>query len=66
MGVRLPLPAPLKKEDTKMKAKSHYSVLVAETVARGTLAMFAGITVFMAGFVAWSGVGFINAMIQLF
>lgn len=49
-----------------MKAKSCYSALVAETVARGTLAMFAGIIVFMAGFVAWSGVGFINAMIQLF
>ena len=49
-----------------MKAKSHYSALVAETVARGSLAFFTGLAIFMAGFVAWSGLGFINAMIGLF
>lgn len=47
-----------------MKAKSHYSSLVAETVARGSLTMFAMIIVFLTGFIMWSGVSFLNALFQ--
>ena len=52
------------KEGEQMKAKSHYSSLVAETVARGSLTMFAMIIVFLTGFIMWSGVSFLNALFQ--
>ncbi len=46
-----------------MKAKSNFSNLVAETTAKGSLAVFAGLTIFMGGFVAWSAAGAVNAII---
>jgi len=49
-----------------MKAKSNFSTLVAETTAKGSLALFAGIGVFLAGFITWSAAGAISAVISLF
>lgn len=49
-----------------MKAKSNFSTLVAETTAKGSLAIFAGIGVFLAGFITWSAAGAISAIIGLF
>lgn len=49
-----------------MKAKSNFSTLVAETTARGSLALFAGVTIFLAGFVTWSAASAISAIIGLF
>lgn len=49
-----------------MKAKTNFSTLAAETVARGGLAMFAGIVIFIAGFVTWSAAGAISAIIKIF
>jgi len=47
-----------------MKAKSAYSGIVATTTAKGTIGIFAGIMVFIAGFVAWSAAGFGSAVVQ--
>ena len=47
-----------------MKAKSTYSGIVASTTAKGTIGIFAGLAVFIGGFVAWSAVGFGNAILQ--
>lgn len=49
-----------------MKAKSNFSTLVAETTARGSLAVFAGIAIFLAGFVTWSAASAIGALVSLF
>jgi hypothetical protein len=49
-----------------MKAKSNFSTLVAETTAKGSLALFAGIGVFLAGFITWSAAGAISAFISIF
>ncbi len=49
-----------------MKAKSNFSTLVAETTAKGSLALFAGIGIFLAGFITWSAAGAISAVINLF
>ena len=49
-----------------MKAKNNFSTLVAETTAKGSLALFAGIGVFLAGFITWSAAGAISAVIGLF
>lgn len=49
-----------------MKAKSNFSTLVAETTAKGSLALFAGIGVFLAGFITWSAAGAISAIINVF
>lgn len=48
-----------------MKAKSNFSTLVAETTARGSLAVFAGITIFLAGFITWSAASAIGALVHL-
>jgi hypothetical protein len=47
-----------------MKAKSSYSGIVASTTAKGTIGIFAGISIFIGGFVAWSAAGFGNAIVQ--
>lgn len=49
-----------------MKAKSNFSTLVAETTAKGSLALFAVVGVFLAGFITWSAAGAISAIIGLF
>jgi hypothetical protein len=49
-----------------MKAKSNFSTLVAETTAKGSLALFAGIGIFLAGFITWSAAGAVSAIIDLF
>ncbi len=49
-----------------MKAKNNFSTLVAETTARGSLAVFAGITIFLAGFVTWSAASAVSAVISIF
>ena len=49
-----------------MKAKNNFSTLVAETTARGSLAVFAGITIFLAGFVTWSAASAVSAIISIF
>lgn len=49
-----------------MKAKSNFSTLVAETTAKGSLALFAGIGIFLAGFITWSAAGAISALINIF
>jgi hypothetical protein len=49
-----------------MKAKSNFSTLVAETTARGSLAVFAGITIFLSGFVTWSAGSAVVSLISLF
>lgn len=49
-----------------MKAKSNFSTLVAETTAKGSLALFAGIGIFLAGFITWSAAGAISAIINIF
>jgi hypothetical protein len=49
-----------------MKAKSNFSNLVAETTAKGSLAVFAGLAIFMGGFIAWSAAGTISAIAGLF
>ena len=48
-----------------MKAKSNYSVLLAETTAKGSLAIFAGIAVFLSGFITWSAAGAISGLASL-
>ena len=40
-----------------MKAKSSYSRIATEAAAKGTIGIFVGIAVFIAGFVAWSAAG---------
>lgn len=52
------------KGDHTMKAKNSYSGLVATTTAKGSIVIFAGIVVFISGFVAWSVTGFGNAIVQ--
>lgn len=47
-----------------MKAKKSYSGIVASTTAKGSIVIFAGIVVFIGGFVAWSAAGFGNAIVQ--
>lgn len=47
-----------------MKAKSNFSTLVAETTARGSLAVFAGVSIFLAGFVTWSAASAVSALIN--
>jgi len=49
-----------------MKVKNNYSTLVAETTARGSLAVFAGVTIFLAGFVSWSAASAVGAIVNLF
>ena len=49
-----------------MKAKSNFSNLVAETAAKGSLAIFAVIGIFLAGFITWSAAGFFNAIFGIF
>ncbi len=49
-----------------MKAKTNYSVLLAETTAKGSLAIFAGAAVFLGGFVTWSAAGAISGLASLF
>ena len=49
-----------------MKAKSNFSTLVAETTAKGRLAIFARIGVFLAGFITFSAAGAVSAIIDLF
>jgi hypothetical protein len=46
-----------------MKAKSSYSRIAADAAAKGTIGIFIGITVFIAGFVAWSAAGVGGAII---
>jgi hypothetical protein len=53
------------KEDV-MKAKTNYSVLLAETTAKGSLAIFAGVAVFLGGFITWSAAGAISGLASLF
>ncbi len=48
-----------------MKAKSNFSVLVAETTAKGSLAIFAGIALFLGGFITWSAAGAVSAISSL-
>ncbi len=48
-----------------MKAKSNFSNLVAETTAKGSLAVFGGITIFMGGFIAWSAAGAVSAIMGI-
>lgn len=48
-----------------MKAKSNFSTLVAETTARGSLAIFAGASIFLAGFVSWSAASAVGAIVNL-
>lgn len=47
-----------------MKAKKSYSGIAASTTAKGSIVIFAGIVVFIGGFVAWSAAGFGNAIVQ--
>jgi hypothetical protein len=49
-----------------MKAKNNFSNLVAETTAKGGLAVFAGIAVFLGGFIAWSAATAIGGLVSLF
>jgi hypothetical protein len=49
-----------------MKAKSNFSKLVVETVARGSLIVFGFLAVFIAGFVTWSFSGLAKALYDLF
>lgn len=49
-----------------MKAKNNFSTLVAETTARGGLALFAGIGIFLAGFITWSAASAVSAFISIF
>jgi len=49
-----------------MKAKSNYSILLAETTAKGSLALFAGVAVFLGGFITWSAAGSVSGIISLF
>lgn len=49
-----------------MKVKSNYSTLVAEATARGSLAIFAGVAIFLAGFVSWSAASAVGAIVHLF
>ncbi len=53
------------KEDV-MKAKNNFSVLLAETTAKGSLAIFAGVAVFLGGFITWSAAGAISGLASLF
>lgn len=48
-----------------MKAKNNFSVLLAETTAKGSLAIFAGIAVFLGGFISWSAAGSISGVLSL-
>ena len=49
-----------------MKAKNNFSVLLAETTAKGSLAIFAGATIFLGGFVTWSAAGTVSGIMSLF
>lgn len=49
-----------------MKAKTNYSVLLVETTAKGSLAIFAGAILFLSGFVTWSAAGAISGLVSLF
>ena len=48
-----------------MKAKSNFSTLVVETTARGSLALFAGAGIFLAGFVSWSAASAVGAIFSI-
>ena len=48
-----------------MKAKNNFSVLLAETTAKGSLAIFAGAAVFLGGFITWSAAGAISGLASL-
>ncbi len=49
-----------------MKAKNNFSVLLAESTAKGSLAIFAGAALFLGGFITWSAAGAISGIISLF
>jgi hypothetical protein len=49
-----------------MKAKNNFSVLLAETTAKGSLAIFAGAVVFLGGFIAWSAAGTVSGFFSIF
>ena len=49
-----------------MKAKSSYSGIVANTAAKGTIALFSAIALFIVGFVMWSAAGVGGAIIEFF
>jgi hypothetical protein len=49
-----------------MKAKSSYSRIAADAAAKGTIGIFIAITVFVAGFVAWSAAGAGGAIVAFF
>lgn len=48
-----------------MKAKNNFSVLLAETTAKGSLAIFAGVAVFLGGFITWSAAGTVSGILSL-
>ncbi len=48
-----------------MKAKNNFSVLLAETTAKGSLALFAGAAVFLGGFITWSAAGTVSGFLSL-
>jgi len=39
---------------------------LAETTAKGSLAIFAGVAVFLGGFITWSAAGAISGLASLF
>lgn len=49
-----------------MKAKSSYSGIAADAAAKGTIGIFAAVTVFVAGFVVWAAAGVGGAIIAFF
>ncbi len=49
-----------------MKAKNNFSVLLAETTAKGSLAIFAGAALFLGGFITWSAAGSVSGIVSLF
>lgn len=48
-----------------MKAKGNFSRLVEESAAKGTMGIFAAITVFIGGFVIWSASCMGGAIVSL-
>jgi len=54
------------KGESIMKAKNNFSVLLAETTAKGSLAIFAGVAVFLGGFITWSAAGTVSGLLSLF
>lgn len=47
-----------------MKAKSNFSQLVAQSSAKASLALFAGITIFIGGFVTWSLASLVGGIVS--